>query len=820
MEGRPFTHTNVLEHTIEVTSEVPIKCRQYRQPKAAQKALEENLKKYLELGIVQKSDSPWSSPLWAIPRKSTKDGERRWRIVTDFRELNKITVGQVYPLIQPYDILDAASSAKFISTIDCVLAFFQVPLAPSSRKYTAFNGPNCKLEFLRMNMGGKNSAQTWCRLMDLVLEGLLGHGVYVYLDDIVIYASSLEEHEKLCTEVFERLKKAKILLDPKKCMFLRREAQVLGHIVGNNQFKPNPEKISAIKNYPVPNTLKKVRAFIGMSSYFRRFIKDFSAIAKPLSDLLKKNQPFIWGIEQQKSFETLKEKLCSNPILATPNFNKPFSVIVDASDFAVGAVLEQTDDNDRVHVIAYASRLLKKSELAMSTYLKELSAVIFGIQQFRPYIFGTYFTVYSDHLPLTFLKKQKHTTLTACNLASKLTGYDFDIVYKPGKKNVVADALSRHFPIGSDQEDPEKSRLELLKEAESANFVDSNSSDSSDFMIRKIRATRKKGENKEVWEDDNSSDEDYRPKRIKADSYNTIKNKRVTRSAQKRNLDKENTMDINNKIAKPNKDQEIEVIKGFPKKVLPEKYNNPLKGKMNGTKAKIILKEPKLILNRLPENILPDSPRKRKVNIDLQDTPKKRIISHENIQLKAKPKNMIKRKVNETIVTSPKKQNIILENSKNSRKQPHNLKNNKSMKNLENRINRSKMINNNELRINVIDDVIENQSEPYFQLLFPEETNLYHKGTYDVIIKGEKHGNNEIINIEMKTHNVEMSKNNINMMNNMNKSVNNEKLNKNKNMVISNENNLLKKNVIINEENNEEIIIDEVDYDAYDSTEE
>ena len=136
--------------------------------------------------------------------------------------------------------------------------------------------------------------------MDLVLEGLLGHGVYVYLDDIIINASSLEKHEKLCTEVFERLKKARILLDSKKCMFLRREAQVLGQIVGNNQLKPNPEKISTIKHYPAPNTLKKVRALIGMSSYFRRFIKDFSAIAKPLSDLLKKNQPFIWGSSNKK----------------------------------------------------------------------------------------------------------------------------------------------------------------------------------------------------------------------------------------------------------------------------------------------------------------------------------------------------------------------------------------------------------------------------------------------------------------------------------------------------------------------------------------
>ena len=424
------------------------------------------------MGIIEKTVSPWSSPIWAIPRKATKDGEQRWRIVADFRELNKITLDEVYPLVQPYDILDSASSAFYITTIDAALAFFQIPLAPSSRKYTSFNAPNGKYHFARMPMGFKTSAQTWCRLMDMVFSGLLGHGVFVYLDDIIIYAKSLEEHLKLYTEVFERIKKANLLLDPKKCLFLRREAQVLGHIVGSNQLKPNPEKIAAVKDYPVPNTLKKLRAFSGLCSYYRRFIKNFSTIAKPLSDLLKKNQEFIWGEQQQKAFETLKEKLCSDPVLATPDYTKLFYITTDSSDFGLGAVLEQLDENNKPRVIAYASRLLKKSELAFSTYLKELSAIIFGITQFRPYVFGRHFTVYTDHLPLTYLKKQKHTTLTACNLASKLTGYDFDIVYKAGRTNVVADALSRNVPTNCNQENPEMPRLELLKKAENVDFID------------------------------------------------------------------------------------------------------------------------------------------------------------------------------------------------------------------------------------------------------------------------------------------------------------------------------------------------------------
>ena len=224
--------------------------------------------------------------------------------------------------------------------------------------------------------------------------------------------------------------------------------------------EPNPKKVEAVSNYPISKNPKKVKQFLGLVSYYRRYIHNFAQKAKPFFDLLKKETEFIWGPDQQKAFEELKIALCTEPVLIAPDFKKPFLIVTDASDFAVGAILCQ-EKLEKEQVIAYASRVLKAAELKYSTYEKELLAVVFATEQFRPYIYGRPFQVITDNQALKWLHDTKKPDLRAHRLKSKLEGYEFEIIYRPGKTNVNADALSRNPVIGENEEDPELPRKEI-----------------------------------------------------------------------------------------------------------------------------------------------------------------------------------------------------------------------------------------------------------------------------------------------------------------------------------------------------------------------
>lgn len=290
-----------------------------------------------------------------------------------------------------------------------------------------------------MPFGLKNAPATFQRLMDRVLTGLQGNEMFVYLDDIVVYSSSLHEREIKFRKLMERLRQANLKLQPDKCEFLRTEVCYLGHTISADGVRPDPAKVNAVRNFPIPENAKNVKQFLGLADYYRRFIQNFSNISKPLTNLLKKNEPFRWTERQCEAFEILRDKLCEEPVLQYPDFNQPFVLTTDASDFAIGGILSQGSIG-KDKPITYASRVSNSAELNYLTIQKELLAMVYCVQHFRPCLYSRKFTFVTDHKPLTWLHSVKDPTSRLMRWRLKLAEYEYDILYKAGKTNVNADA--------------------------------------------------------------------------------------------------------------------------------------------------------------------------------------------------------------------------------------------------------------------------------------------------------------------------------------------------------------------------------------------
>lgn len=313
-----------------------------------------------------------------------------------------------------------------------------------SQEKTAFSTDKGHFEFSRMPFGLKNAPATFQRAMNSVLSGLIGNICHVYLDDIIVVGQNLENHIKNLETVLKRLSQFNLKIQLDKCEFLRRETEFLGHVITQEGVRPNTDKIKKILEWPLPKNAKQIKQFLGLSGYYRRFIRDYSRITKPMTKYLKKDEVInINNPDYIKAFETLKEILSTDQILAYPDFTKPFILTTDASDFALGAVLSQIHDSVE-RPIAFGSRTLNPTECNYATNEKEALAIIWAVKKYQPYLYGNRFTLVTDHKPLTFIKSsEKNTKILRWRL--ELENYDYDIIYKEGKTNVVADALSR-FP--------------------------------------------------------------------------------------------------------------------------------------------------------------------------------------------------------------------------------------------------------------------------------------------------------------------------------------------------------------------------------------
>ena len=403
-QNEKLSATTAIKHGILTKDEEPIYTKTYRYPHHFKKDVEEQIKELLDSGIIRHSKSPYSAPIWVVPKKMDASGKRKIRVVIDYRKLNEKTVNDKYPIPQIEEILDNMGKSEYFTTLDLKSGFHQILMDEKSIEKTAFSTDKGHFEFTRMPFGLKNAPATFQRAMNNVLQGLIGDVCYVYLDDIIIMGHSLQNHLKNVKTVLKRLAEFNLKIQLDKCEFLKRETQFLGHIITPEGVKPDPDKIQKILEWPLPKTEKELRAFLGLVGYYRRFIKNFAKTVKAMSKYLKLGlQINLTDPEYLKTFKRIKTIISTDQILAYPDFSSPFILTTDASDFALGAVLSQIQ-NGIERPIAFASRTLNDTETRYATNEKEALAIIWAVKKFKPYLYGNKFTLMTDHKPLTFIK--------------------------------------------------------------------------------------------------------------------------------------------------------------------------------------------------------------------------------------------------------------------------------------------------------------------------------------------------------------------------------------------------------------------------------
>lgn len=444
------TQTTKTTHSIDTGDAKPIKLNPYRNARVDEEHIENEIKQLLENGLIQKSNSPWSAPVVIVMKKG---GEKRTCI--DYRKLNAVTKKCSYPLPRVDDLIDSLGSKngkkKIYSKLDLASAYWSVRMDEKDKEKTAFVTKQGLFEWNVMPFGLCNAPATFQRLMDEVLADFKFKCVVVYFDDIVIFSDSFDEHLIHLASVFKKLTEARLQAKLIKCQFCLEEVSFLGHVIGPNGVKPDPDTVRAVVEFRIPKSVRDVRSFLGLCSFYRAFIAGFAVIAGPLYYLTKKDIEFKWNDEAQRSFQHLKAALTSSPILATPEFGKPFIITTDASKYAIGSILSQVIDG-KERVIRYASRVLNAAERNYCTTEKEALAVVWSIGNFRQYLLGVPFVIRTDHRPLVSLPKlnlaDPYGRLARWTL--KLQHYDYTVEYVKGVTNTNADALSR---IGVEDDD-------------------------------------------------------------------------------------------------------------------------------------------------------------------------------------------------------------------------------------------------------------------------------------------------------------------------------------------------------------------------------
>lgn len=446
-----LTYTTSVIGEIQTKDENAVYSRYYPYPMHLKDEVESQIKELLDHGIIRPSRSPYNSPIWIVPKKTDASGKKKYRMVIDYRKLNDVTIADKYPIPNINDVLPQLAKCKWFSVIDLKSGFHQIPLKESDMKKTAFSVNNGKYEFTRLPFGLKNAPSIFQRTLDDILREHIGKICFVYIDDIIIFAESEKTHLENLQTVFETLELANMKVQLDKCHFLKKEVEFLGFLVSDSGIKTNPKRVEAINNCAIPKTLRDLRSFLGLANFYRRFIKDFAKIAKPLTLLLRgeggrasKHTSSKIEIKLNEdavnAFGKLKSTLMSEDVLlAYPDFDKEFHLTTDASNYALGAVLAQDD-----RPIMFLSRTLQKSEEHYATNEKEMLAIVWALKELRNYLYGSAkIKIFTDHLPLTYSLNNKNSNYKLKRWKAFLEDFKYELLYKPGSTNVVADALSR-----------------------------------------------------------------------------------------------------------------------------------------------------------------------------------------------------------------------------------------------------------------------------------------------------------------------------------------------------------------------------------------
>ena len=431
--------SHLVQHNIETGDTPPIKQAPRRIPPHCLALVDDITKSLLERQLIQESQSPWSSPI-VLAKKH--DGSVR--LCIDYRRINAHTVKSALPLPRVDDTLNALSGSRWFSSLDCASGYWQMEVNPDDRPKTSFVYGTKQYEWKVMPFGLTGAPASFTRLMTLVLGGLTH--CLVYLDDVIVHAASFADHIDSLRRVFTNVREAGLKLKPSKCHLFQSSVGFLGHVVSENGVATDPEKINKIAEWPVPTDLSELRSFMGLATYYARFVPDFAKIASPLNQLTKKGVEFVWSDGCQQAFALLKSKLTSPPVLAYPDFSPDagrFVLDTDASDFAIGAVLSQEQADGSEKVIAYGSKALHGGEENYCTTRREMLAFVTFAEHFRYYLLGKKFLCRTDNMALRWLLSFKEPSGQIARWLERLAEFDFDIEHRPGQNHGNADGVSR-----------------------------------------------------------------------------------------------------------------------------------------------------------------------------------------------------------------------------------------------------------------------------------------------------------------------------------------------------------------------------------------
>lgn len=433
-EHRPW------DHVIELIPEAkPYAGKIYSMTLDEQKALDEFLDENLKTGRIRPSKSPWGAPFFFVKKKDGK-----LRPVQDYRKLNDMTKKNKYPLPLIAELLDKLKKSKYYTKLDVRWGYNNIRMAEGDEEKAAFITNRGLYEPLVMFFGLTNSPATFQMFMNAIFRDLILKGqVIVYLDDILIFTDDLEEHRRITRQVLEILRENKLTCKPEKCEFETQETEYLGHIISYGTIKMDPAKVQGVTDWPVPTCKRDIQQFLGFANFYRRFIKDFSKIAGPMTKLTGQAE-WTWGMDQQEAFDTIKTAMTTGPVLAVPNNDDPLKVECDASKFALGAELAQKQDGTW-RTIAYLSKSLSPAERNYEIYDRELLAVMTALDEWRHFLMGAKhrFEIHSDHKNLEYFRKPQRLNPRQARWVAELSNYDFQLLHKPGKTMVKGDPLSR-----------------------------------------------------------------------------------------------------------------------------------------------------------------------------------------------------------------------------------------------------------------------------------------------------------------------------------------------------------------------------------------
>lgn len=437
------------EHEIDTGEAAPININAYPLTPSHLEEQSRQVQQMLEQGIISESASPWGFPVLFV-----KKAEGTWRMCIDYRALNAVTKKNGYPLPRIQQCLDLIGHAKYLSKLDLTQGYYQVQVAPKDREKTAFNTIHGKFQFNAMPFGLANAPATFQTMMNRVLRKGLGRYIIVYLDDIVIFSRNRDEHQQHLTEVLELLRTHRLFAKPSKCLIAVPELEFCGHLVGQGLIQPLQSKVKEILDWPIPTNIHEVRQFLGLATYYRKYIPGFAKHLVPLFNLLKESdaeirkkrfRKIVWTANCQLAFDEVKRLLTTKPVHAQPDTTRSFVIETDASEYAIGCVLSQANiTTGKLHPVAYDGRKLTPAEINYPVHEKELLAVKYALQTWRIYIDnGTRTTIFTDHESLKYMHTMQKPTKRLARWIEEFGEYDLDLRYRPGTQQVVPDAISR-----------------------------------------------------------------------------------------------------------------------------------------------------------------------------------------------------------------------------------------------------------------------------------------------------------------------------------------------------------------------------------------